>query len=59
VTTVETKLANALQLATKWNAIILIDEADVFLEERRTNDIQRNALIASQICKPSKLFAIV
>jgi len=30
---VEEKLSSALDLATEWNAIVLIDETDVFLEE--------------------------
>ncbi|KAJ6616286.1 hypothetical protein B0H10DRAFT_1949311 [Mycena sp. CBHHK59/15] len=29
-----------------WDAMVLIDEADVFLEERGTADIQRNAIVA-------------
>jgi hypothetical protein len=45
---VEANLSTALQLATKWNAIVLIDEADVFLEQRRAKDLQRNALVSSE-----------
>ena len=29
---IESSLSNVLEMATKWNAIILLDEADVFLE---------------------------
>ncbi|OCL02005.1 P-loop containing nucleoside triphosphate hydrolase protein [Glonium stellatum] len=43
---VESALGEALQLTTKWNAITLIDEADVFLEQRSTSDIQRNGLVS-------------
>jgi hypothetical protein len=45
---VESKLSSALQLATKWNAIALIDEADVFLEQRSAHDLERNSLVSSK-----------
>lgn len=37
-----------LQYATLWKAVVLLDEADVFLEAREddSNNIQRNALVA-------------
>lgn len=41
----ESKLKDILELATAWNAILLIDEADIFLEERTSNDIERNAMV--------------
>jgi hypothetical protein len=31
---VESKLQSILDMCTRWNSILLIDEADVFLEER-------------------------
>jgi len=34
-----------LDYIKRWNAIILIDEVDVFLEERETNMIVRNAMV--------------
>ncbi|KAF8244243.1 P-loop containing nucleoside triphosphate hydrolase protein [Wilcoxina mikolae CBS 423.85] len=43
---VEQGLGDALQLATTWNAIILIDEADVFLERRSVHDLERNGLVS-------------
>jgi hypothetical protein len=33
-------------LAHKWRAIILIDEADVYLAERSLQDVQRNGLVS-------------
>lgn len=33
------------QLASQWNAVLLIDEADLFLEKRTTNQLERNALV--------------
>jgi len=41
----ETKLARILEIASKWNAIILIDEADIYMEQRQTSDIVRNAMV--------------
>jgi hypothetical protein len=32
--TVETRLLDILELATMWNALLLIDEADIFMEKR-------------------------
>ena len=45
---VENNLSSALELATKWNAIALIDEADVFLEQRSAHDLERNSLVSSK-----------
>lgn len=44
---VEAKLTRFFKYAKAWNAIILIDEADVFMEHRRVQDIQRNSLVAA------------
>lgn len=41
----EQKLSNILQIANSWDAVILIDEADIFLEKRTENDIERNAMV--------------
>jgi AAA+ superfamily predicted ATPase len=45
----EYRLVEVLQLATIWKAIVLFDEADVFLEARRddvADAAERNALVA-------------
>jgi len=45
----EQRLTEVLRLATAWNAVVLLDEADVFLEARRDESpdaAQRNALVA-------------
>ncbi|KAJ7463469.1 P-loop containing nucleoside triphosphate hydrolase protein [Mycena galericulata] len=39
-------ITKIFSLVPKWDAIVLIDEADVFLEERGTADIERNAMVA-------------
>ena len=43
---VESSLSNVLEMATKWNAILLLDEADVFLEQRSAHDLERNKLVS-------------
>ena len=47
VETMENQLDQILELASIWNAIILIDEADIFLEQRSesSGDILRNAMV--------------
>jgi len=44
--TVELNLRNVLEICKLWNAILLIDEAEVILEERSLGDIQRNAMVS-------------
>ncbi|KAI1411098.1 P-loop containing nucleoside triphosphate hydrolase protein [Hypoxylon sp. FL1857] len=42
----ETRLSDWFSLATKWEAVLLIDEADVFLEKRGLSDLARNSLVS-------------
>lgn len=42
----DARLQRVFELATSWKAIVLIDEADVFLEERSLHDLERNAMVA-------------
>jgi len=42
----EENLTQVLDIVSSWNAVLLIDEADLFLEERTANDIERNALVS-------------
>jgi SpoVK/Ycf46/Vps4 family AAA+-type ATPase len=42
----EGKLTRWLNLAETWNAVLLIDEADVFLERRGKDNIARNGLVS-------------
>jgi hypothetical protein len=44
--TLEKKLGDVLRLATTWDAVVLIDEADVFLEQRSLHELERNALVS-------------
>ena len=39
-------LSRILDLASTWKAVLLIDEADVFLERRSLHDMQRNSLVS-------------
>ncbi|ORY06775.1 hypothetical protein BCR34DRAFT_632080 [Clohesyomyces aquaticus] len=43
---VEKSLEGVLEISTKWGAFLLVDECDVFLEQRTTRDIERNKLVA-------------
>lgn len=43
--TMEQRLKDVLTLCSAWDALVLIDEADVFLEKRSTSDIVRNAMV--------------
>lgn len=44
--TLERELQSILDIAHAWGAVLLLDEADVFLEKRSTHDIHRNALVS-------------
>lgn len=43
---VEKYLATVMYLGTTWNCVLLLDEADVFLEERSMSDLARNSLVS-------------
>lgn len=43
---VEKYLDSVLFIGATWNCVVLLDEADVFLEERTKLDLQRNALVS-------------
>ncbi|KAG6865036.1 hypothetical protein C0991_005528 [Blastosporella zonata] len=42
----DSTLERIFDVATAWKAIVLIDEADVFLEQRSLHDLERNAMVA-------------
>ncbi|KAJ4304700.1 hypothetical protein N0V90_000227 [Kalmusia sp. IMI 367209] len=42
----ENKLHDILEMCSKWGAVLLLDEADVFMEARSTADLDRNKLVA-------------
>lgn len=43
---VEKYLESVLHLGKIWECVVLLDEADVFLEQRSLEDLQRNALVS-------------
>ena len=45
---VEKALETNFALANRWDCILLLDEADVFLAERTKEDFKRNGLVAGQ-----------
>lgn len=43
---VEKYLSSVFHLGKLWGCVVLLDEADVFLEQRSLEDLQRNALVS-------------
>jgi NACalpha-BTF3-like transcription factor len=48
---IEEQLSRWFGLATRWRAVLLIDEADIFLEKRRTSDLARNGVVTAFLRK--------
>lgn len=44
-TSIEQRLTTWFDLAEAWNAVLLVDEADIFLEQRKNKDLYRNGLV--------------
>lgn len=43
---VESSLTMILEMVAKWNAVLLLDECDVFLEARSAHDLERNKIVS-------------
>lgn len=43
---VEKNLESVFHLGRRWGCVVLLDEADVFLEQRSLSDLSRNALVS-------------
>ncbi|CAG8971148.1 hypothetical protein HYALB_00010123 [Hymenoscyphus albidus] len=43
---VEKTLTTILEMVAKWNAVLLLDECDVFLEARSAHDLERNKIVS-------------
>jgi hypothetical protein len=41
-------VAKALSRASRWKALVLMDEADVFMQERSANDPFRNEQVSGK-----------
>lgn len=48
---VESRLHEIFDYAVKWNAVLLLDEADVFLAERNLENLSRNALVSGEFSR--------
>lgn len=46
---VEDNLNGAFDMCSLWNAMLLLDEADVFLGARSGTDLARNELVAGEL----------
>ncbi|KAK4610520.1 hypothetical protein CLAFUW4_14220 [Fulvia fulva] len=44
--TLDDRLTRILDMASTWKAVLLIDEADLFLERRSLHDMERNSLVS-------------
>lgn len=55
---VESHLNGHMERAGKWGCVLLLDEADVFLEKRSWHDMQRNALVSGKFCITAILFRL-
>ncbi|CAG8541372.1 6132_t:CDS:2 [Cetraspora pellucida] len=42
----EKQLTRVLDIAHKWRAVLLLDEADIYLEKRDTTNLERNAMVS-------------
>jgi SpoVK/Ycf46/Vps4 family AAA+-type ATPase len=43
---IEDTLNTVMDMVAKWNAVLLLDEADVFLEARSAHDLERNKMVS-------------
>ncbi|KAF4967255.1 hypothetical protein FSARC_5167 [Fusarium sarcochroum] len=43
---IEENLSRILEMVANWNAVLLLDECDVFLEARSAHDIERNRIVS-------------
>ncbi|KAK2745130.1 hypothetical protein FQN57_004037 [Myotisia sp. PD_48] len=55
--TLEPNLLDFLKKATDWDAIVLLDEADVYLESRSIHDLKRNSIVSSKLSSVTRLSA--
>jgi hypothetical protein len=46
---VERKLEMNFRLAQAWGCVLLLDEADVFLAQRTSSDLERNAVVSGAL----------
>jgi hypothetical protein len=44
---IESSLSKIFDMVSKWNAVLLLDECDVFLEARSSHELERNKVVSS------------
>lgn len=44
---IESRLTFHLALASKWNCVVLLDEADLFLSRRNRSEFKRNSIVVT------------
>lgn len=54
----EERLEEIFDDAVTWGAILVLDEADVFLQERDYENLERNALVSSKPSSPLEITPI-
>ncbi|KAI9868857.1 MAG: hypothetical protein M1813_004708 [Trichoglossum hirsutum] len=42
----DARLSATFDPADRWNAVLLLDEADIFLEKRSPENLERNGLVS-------------
>ena len=45
---IEERMSELFSMAVKWNGIILLDEADVYMQDRALNTLQTNQMVSSK-----------
>jgi hypothetical protein len=55
----EKRLLSEFQRAINWDAILLLDEADVVLEARSFEDVRRNGIVSGASFLPAKIIQLV
>ena len=54
---VEERFNHFFELGESWGAVILMDEADIYLEQRTSETLERNSLV-SGMCPNTYIIAI-
>jgi SpoVK/Ycf46/Vps4 family AAA+-type ATPase len=44
----ERQMRRIFRVAEKWNAVILIDEADVLMSKRSENTLEKNSIVSGE-----------
>lgn len=57
VSAMERGLKKAMRRCSHWNGVLLLDEADVFLEQRSVNSLERNELVSSKFSSVRPTFS--